>query len=137
LPALVPELHVDDLERSLAFWRDACGFSIVFRRQEERFVFMERGRAQLMLCQRHARYETGAMDHPLGQGAMFQIYVADLEPLLAALEKIHWPLYEEPRQAWYRAGTRENGLHQFMVQDPDGYLIMFAHRLGARAKRAT
>ena len=30
---LVPELHVNDLDASLAFWRDACGFEIAYRRE--------------------------------------------------------------------------------------------------------
>ena len=129
---LVPELHVNDLMRSLQFWCDTCGFHIAFQREEERFVFLERDGAQIMLCQRHGRYETGAMAYPLGQGAMFQIYLDEFGDVLAALTAIKWPLYEELRERWYRAGDRENGLRQFMVQDPDGYLIMFAQSLGAR-----
>ena len=129
---LVPELHVDDLARSLAFWRDLCGFEIVFERPEERFIFLERDGAQLMLCQRHGRYETGAMDHPLGQGAMFQIYLDDIATLAASLTVARWKLYENISERWYRAGDRENGLRQLMVQDPDGYLVMFAQRLGSR-----
>ncbi|MGO9450423.1 MAG: bleomycin resistance protein [Candidatus Binataceae bacterium] len=131
--ALAPELHVNDLEKSLAFWRDCCGFEIAYRRDEERFVFLELQDAQIMLCQRHGRYETGAMTHPLGQGAMFQIYLDSIDPVLAALKAIGWPLYEEPRERWYRAGDHENGLRQFMVQDPDGYLILFGERLRTRS----
>jgi len=129
---LVPELHVNDLAQSLAFWRDRCGFKILFEREEERFVFLERDGAQLMLCQRHGRYETGAMDPPLGRGAMFQIYLDDIATLFGALTAARWPLYESVREHWYRAGDSENGLRQFMVQDPDGYLVMFAQRLGSR-----
>jgi len=129
---LVPELHVSDLAPSLAFWRDLCGFRVVYERAEEKFVFLERDGAQLMLCQRHGRYETGAMNHPLGQGAMFQIYLDEIAPLLSSLAAARWSLYEEVRERWYRAGDHEKGLRQFMVQDPDGYLVMFAQSLGSR-----
>ena len=128
----MPELHVADLEASLVFWRGLCGFEEAYRRPEERFVFLEREGAQLMLCQRHGRYETGAMQHPLGQGAMFQIYLADIEPILAALSGAGWPLYEEIKERWYRAGEIETGMRQFLVQDPDGYLILFGQSLGTR-----
>ena len=128
---LVPELHVNDLARSLAFWRDLCGFKIAFEREEEKFVFLEREGAQLMLCQRHGRYETGAMNQPLGQGAMFQVYLDDIGALAATLAA-QWRLYEGLSERWYRAGNRENGLRQFIVQDPDGYLVMFAQSLGSR-----
>jgi catechol 2,3-dioxygenase-like lactoylglutathione lyase family enzyme len=129
---LAPELHVNNLEASLRFWRDACGFEPVYERPEERFVFLELQGAQIMLCQRHARYETGSMERPLGQGAMFQIYLRSIEPLVSALRRIGWPLYEQLREGWYRAGKHEKGLRQFMVQDPDGYLVMFAQSLGIR-----
>jgi hypothetical protein len=43
---VVPELHVNDLEASLRFWRDTCGFSIAYHRDEERFVFLELQGAQ-------------------------------------------------------------------------------------------
>jgi catechol 2,3-dioxygenase-like lactoylglutathione lyase family enzyme len=132
---LVPELHVNDLEVSLAFWRDACGFEIAYRRDEECFVFLQRHGAQIMLCQRHGRYETGSMASPLGQGAMFQIYVESLTPILSSLRAIGWRLYEEPRESWYRAGNLENGMQQFLVQDPDGYLILFGQSLGTRPAR--
>ena len=130
---LVPELHVNNLEASLAFWRDACGLAIAYRRDEEGFVFLERQGAQIMLCQRHGRYETGPMATPLGQGAMFQIYLDEIDGILAELRRLGWQLYEEPRERWYRAGTTQNGLRQFLVQDPDGYLIMFAESIGTRA----
>lgn len=133
---LVPELHVANLRRSLDFWVDTCGFEVAFQREEERFAFLERDGAQLMLCERHGRYETGAMAYPLGQGAMFQIYLDSIDGVAQALSAIGWPLYEEIRERWYRAGDRENGLRQLMVQDPDGYLIMFAQRLGNRPAQA-
>jgi catechol 2,3-dioxygenase-like lactoylglutathione lyase family enzyme len=129
---LVPELHVNDLEMSLKFWRDACGFEVIYRRDEERFVFLEQAGAQIMLCQRHGRYETGTMTLPLGQGAMFQIYLDGADTILSNLKALRWPLYEEPREAWYRAGDHERGMRQFMVQDPDGYLILFGRSLGTR-----
>jgi hypothetical protein len=30
---------------------------------------------------------------------------------------------------WYRAEQSRVGVHQFLVQDPDGYLIRFSERL--------
>jgi hypothetical protein len=44
-----------------------------------------------------------------------------------------WPLFMEPEQKWYRTGEIETGVHQFLVQDPDGYLIRFSAGLGERA----
>jgi hypothetical protein len=38
----------------------------------------------------------------------------------------------EPETKWYRAGNHEVGVVQFLVQDPDGYLIRFQQSLGSR-----
>jgi catechol 2,3-dioxygenase-like lactoylglutathione lyase family enzyme len=132
---LQPELYVTDLEASLRFWRDALGFTIAYRRPEEGFVFLERDGAQIMLCVRNGRYEIGKMEYPLGQGAMFQIYVDDIAPTLAALARIGWKLFQQPREAWYRAGDVESGQRDFFVQDPDGYLLLIGQSLGTRPAR--
>ena len=85
-----------------------------------------------MLCQRHGRFETGPLDHPLGQGVMLQIYLEDIAPVLQALTARNWAIYLEPREVWRRTGDRESGQREVFVQDPDGYLIMVAHNIGER-----
>jgi catechol 2,3-dioxygenase-like lactoylglutathione lyase family enzyme len=134
--SLVTELHVNDIDVSLSFWQDVLGFQVSYQRPEEKFVYLVQDDAEIMLCQRHGRYETGAMESPLGQGMMFQIYVDSIEPILAALSAMDWPLYEPLRDAWYRTGDQESGMRQFFIQDPDGYLILVAESLGERAIQA-
>jgi len=130
---MVVELHVNDLAESLSFWRDVLGFQAAFERAEERFVYLEHAQGhQIMLCQRHGRFETGALDHPLGQGAMLQIYLEDIAPVLQALTARNWAIYLGPREVWRRTGDRESGQREVFVQDPDGYLIMVAHNIGER-----
>src|SRR5688500_17127700 len=83
---MIVELHVDNLEASLSFWRGVLGFGTAFERPEERFAYLEHPEGhQIMLCQRHGRFETGSLEPPLGQGAMFQIYLGDIGPVLSAL----------------------------------------------------
>jgi catechol 2,3-dioxygenase-like lactoylglutathione lyase family enzyme len=130
---MVPELHVDDLDRSLRFWTGPIGFAVAYARPEERFAYLERPEgAQVMLCQRHGRWETGPMEPPYGRGIMLQVYVDDLAPVLAALHAAHWPIHAGPREIWRRTGSVESGQHEVFVQDPDGYLLMVARNLGER-----
>ncbi len=64
---MMTELHVNDLDASLAFWRGLLGFGIAYERPEGRFVYLEHPQGhQIMLCQRHGRFETGPMKSPLG-----------------------------------------------------------------------
>lgn len=37
-PALVPELLVTDINRSIEFWCSTCGFTVQYARSEERFA---------------------------------------------------------------------------------------------------
>jgi catechol 2,3-dioxygenase-like lactoylglutathione lyase family enzyme len=135
---MVPELHVTDLATSLAFWCDILGFAIAYQRPAEHFVYLERAEgAQVMLCQRNGRFETGPMQPPLGQGAMFQVYVDTIDPMLAALTAAGWPIYLGPREVWRRTGDQESGQREVFVQDPDGYLLMLANSIGRRVVAST
>lgn len=131
---LVPELLVNDVNASLRFWRDLCGFRVAFDRLYEGFAYLDLDGAQIMLEERgrSRNWVTGPMDVPFGRGVNFQIEVPAIEPILASLDAAGWPLFMPPEQKWYRTGEVESGVHQFLVQDPDGYLIRFSAGLGRR-----
>ncbi len=131
---LVPELLVYDLPASLAFWQGVLGFQVAYGRAEECFVYLEHPAEghQVMLCQRNGRFETGPMLRPLGQGAMFQLYFAELDPILAALTAASWPIHTALREIWRDTGTQQTGQREIFVQDPDGYLLMLAQHIGMR-----
>lgn len=130
---LVPELGVSSMLDSLSFWRDLLGFEIAYDRPAARFAYLVRGRLQIMLCELNGRWETAEMQRPFGRGVNFQMIVDRIAPMLKALDDAKWPLYEQPNEAWYRVGDQEYGQREFLVQDPDGYLIRFVERLGTRA----
>jgi hypothetical protein len=73
------------------------------------------------------------MQRPFGRGINLQMAVDRIAPILAALDGAGWPLHEQPNEAWYRIGGYEGGQREFLVQDPDGYLLRFAEDLGTRA----
>jgi GNAT superfamily N-acetyltransferase len=85
-----------------------------------------------MLSQRAGKWETAALDHPYGRGAMFQVYVANIDPVQRSLEAAGWPLYAGPREVWREIGDRRAGQREIFVLDPDGYLVMVAHDLVER-----
>ena len=134
-PSLVPELLVDDLDRSLGFWRDLCGVTIRYARPDEGFAYVVRGSAHVMLEQRGRgrNWLTGELEPPYGRGLNLQISVAGLEPILDALRAHDVPLFMEPETRWYRIDEEEAGVRQFLVTDPDGYLLRFQQSLGRRA----
>ncbi|MFC6160585.1 bleomycin resistance protein [Kribbella jiaozuonensis] len=135
-PSLVPELLVGDVARSLEFWCGLCGFAVEYQREEEGFAYVVRGSAHVMLEQQGAgrNWVTGPLERPLGRGINFQINVPDLAPILSALTAADHPLFMQPETKWYRVSPQEEtGVNQFLVTDPDGYLIRFQSSLGRRS----
>lgn len=134
--ALVPELMVRDLVASLAFYRDALGFAIRFERPEDGFAYLALGRAEIMLERipddPAAGWRTGTLEPPLGRGMNLQIEVGDVRALRDRVVARGLALFRPLATAWYREGEIENGQAEFLVQDPDGYLLRFVQPLGER-----
>lgn len=130
---LVPELTVADLEASLRFYL-AAGFSVRFRRADPPFAYLELGQAQIMLEQQHAGgWNIEPLDRPLGRGINFQIEVTDARRTLDVLSAIGYLPLRDLADNWYSvADTIEEGQREFLVQDPDEYLMRFAEHLGRR-----
>jgi len=133
-PALVPELLVTDLDRSLAFWRDLCAFEVAYDRPEERFAYLTLSSAHLMLEEigdgRH--WMTGPLEAPFGRGINFQIGVPDAASLSQSMQDAGVEFYLPLETKRYRVGDEEAGVQQFLVTDPDGYLVRFQTSLGRR-----
>jgi catechol 2,3-dioxygenase-like lactoylglutathione lyase family enzyme len=131
--ALVPELLVADLDRALGFYRDLCGFRVRYGRPEDGFAYLELGQAQIMLEELdEGSWLTGALDAPFGRGLNLQIEVEDVADLAARLEASGLSLFRPIATEWYRQDDVEHGQRQFLVQDPDGYLLRFVQPLGTR-----
>ena len=129
---LVPELDVFDLEQSKSFWCDLLDFQIAYQRVESRFIYIELQGSQVMLKQQNGNWQTGDLQRPLGRGINLQMFVDSVEPLLESLRNANWPLFRECHDAWYRIAGEERGNRQFLVQDPDGYVLRFAQDLGKK-----
>ena len=133
-PALVPELLVTDISRSIHFWSGICGFAVRYSRPEERFAYLALGSAHLMLEEIGVgrNWITAPLETPLGRGINFQIAVPDTAVLAAALAVADIELLMQPETKWYRVGDEEAGVRQFVVADPDGYLVRFQSSVGRR-----
>ena len=133
--ALVPELDVTDLEASLAFYVGVLGFRVRYARPQERFVYMERDGAELMLeaaAGPGRRFRPAPLEAPFGRGVNFQIRVRDARALLAAARVAGAAIVLGLEDRWYRNADGEVGNRQFVVADPDGYLLRFFEDLGLR-----
>ena len=134
---LIPELDVSDLSRSLHFYLSVAGFELKYDRPEERFAMLELEGAFLMLEEAtgpRRRFRTAPLEKPYGRGVNFQIQVSDVESLYRRLVFANAEVVIPLEEKWYRSGEQELGNRQFVVADPDGYLLRFFSDLGMRAK---
>ena len=131
---LIPELSVSNIEKSLKFYTKTLGFTVKYRREEEGFAFLSLGPCQIMIdaTDKGRTWKTGALEYPLGRGINFQIEVDKIAPLLRNLKKNKVKLFAAPEEKWYRKGKLYLGNKQFLVQDPDGYLLRFFENLGTK-----
>ena len=137
---LVPELIVSNLAKSLDFWCNLLGFSVFYDRPHEYFAYLDLDGAQVMLEQSSAterQWITETLEKPYGRGINFQIEIPAIEPALAKLKAANHPLFMEPEEKFYQTGAVETGVRQFLVQDPDGYLIRLSANIGTRSLQNT
>ncbi|MGE3857188.1 MAG: bleomycin resistance protein [Dehalococcoidia bacterium] len=132
-PRLVPELVVSDLARSFAFYREVLGFEVRYERLDERFAYLDREGAHLMIEQPTGRsFVAGDLRPPFGRGVNLQIEVADIAALHDRVRGAGIELFLPLEDRWYRRDATLLGNRQFVVHDPDGYLLRFFQDLGAR-----
>ena len=139
-PALVPELDVANLDRSLAFYVDVLGFRRHTSRPEERFAYLIRDGVHLMLEEAAGpgrRFRTAPLEHPFGKGMNLQIAVTDVDALHASVLQAGLVVVVALEERWYRQGQTEVGNRQFVVADPDGYLLRFFSPSGRRCSASS
>lgn len=135
--ALVPEFAVSDWIRSKEFYCTVLGFDCLYQRSEEGFCYLKLGDAELMIDQIGVgrTFDGGHRpdEYPFGKGLNLQIRVESALRLVRALEQQGIPLHLPLEEKWYRVEDREEGNCQFVVADPDGYLLRFYEDLGSRS----
>ena len=130
---LIPELAVPNFEKSLNFYTKILGFKTEYQRKESKFAFLSIQKSQIMLEQiNDSTWVTGKLKHPFGRGIHLQIHVKKLNPILKSLKKNKYPIFIEPYEKWYRKNKKLLGHRQFLVKDPDGYLLRFFEDIGTK-----
>lgn len=130
---LVPELLVSNHATSRDFYVRVIGFSVRYERPEEKFSHLDLGGAELMIEQETDFWATAPREKPYGRGINLQIEVDALDPILSRVREAGIALFRPVEEAWYRSGDTYGGNRQFLVQDPDGYLLRIFEDLGEQA----
>jgi len=130
---LVAEMMVSDYPAALAWWTGLVGMVPVFIRPEQKLAFLQhRDGAQIMIYERDGDWEVAAMEPPFGRGLVTQVFLADVDQVHARFVAARHAFYVPLREKWRDWGDRMGGQREFLVLDPDGYLVMIASHIGTR-----
>ena len=126
---LIPELRVFDLEKSKKFYTDVLGFRIEYERYD--FAMMVLGKCQIMLQQltlpsvKGSWNVTDDMQYPLGRGINLQIILPNISKVYNSIKKHNYDIFVDLLVSDYQENEITNHVLEFLVQDPDGYLLRF------------
>lgn len=126
---VVPELCCLDIHQSCDFYCDVLGFKVKYARPQEYFAYLTFKGNDLMLEglqgeQRH--WLTGDMVPPFGRGINFQWEVDNISAMYEKVTKLApESIYMAMETKSYLCGSELISQQQFIVQDPNGYLIRF------------
>ncbi len=127
--AVWPLLAVDDLEASMAFYRDMLGFRLVGQADADGTVFwcrLERDGASIML--QAAELEDDGPASGRGRGVSLYFVCDDVDALHQELSSRGLRL-DEPHIAYY-------AMKQLFVPDPNGYVVCFESHTDTPAEGA-
>ena len=122
---LIPELSVTDINKTREFYVDILGFKICYERPEDKFIFVEKDGNQIMLEQINDNWNVGKMEYPFGRGINFEMTISDVDAVYERIEKAGIKLFRKMEVKDYECGDETVHQKQFLVQDPDGYLLRF------------
>ena len=122
--SLIPELSVSNIEVSKCFYQD-LGFEIVYERLEDKFCFMQLENNQIMLEENNDNWNVAKMEYPYGNGINISMSVENVEDLYRTLKDKQVKFFLDLEVNEYRVGNKIFQDKEFLLQDPDGYLLRF------------
>ena len=131
----IPEFSVTNLENSLNFYKTA-GFKIEYNRPENKFAFISFGNIQFMLQELsdNDKWNIGELKYPFGNGINFQLEIENVDKIYNNLKNSNYTITFDLEKNWYRQDDKILGNREFLIQDPDGYLLRFMQDLGEKAE---
>lgn len=129
----IPELSVTNLENSLNFYKTAR-FKVAYDRPENKFAFISLGEIQFMLQEiaNNDKWNVAPLSYPFGNGINFQLEVENLDEIYNSFKNSNYKITFDIEENWYRQDNKLLGNKEFLIQDPDGYLLRFSEDLGEK-----
>lgn len=122
--SLIPELSVSNIELSKKFYLD-LGFEVKYERKENKFCFLQLEKNQIMIEEQNDNWNTGKMEYPYGRGINISMVVSNVENMYTKLKEKNIEFFKKLEIHDYRINDEISFDKEFLIQDPDGYLLRF------------
>ncbi len=122
--SLIPELSVTDIEKSKKFYLN-LGFKIMYERKEDKFCFLYLEDNQIMIEEINNNWNVGEMKYPFGNGINISMTVSDIDSFYENIISKKFVLFRKIKTSKYRVDDIIYEDKEFLLQDPDGYLLRF------------
>ena len=129
--SLIPELSVSNIDISKKFYLD-LGFKIRYERKENKFCFLQLEGNQIMIEENNDNWNTGKLEHPYGRGINLSMTVSNIEKMYEILKEKNIKFFLDLEIHEYRIDDKISYDKEFLIQDPDGYLLRFFEDLGEK-----
>lgn len=122
--SLIPELSVTNIEKSIEFYLN-LGFKIMYERKEDKFCFLYLEDNQIMIEEINNNWNVGEMKYPFGNGINISMTVSDIDSFYESIISKKIVLFRKIKTSKYRVDDIIYEDKEFLLQDPDGYLLRF------------
>lgn len=122
--SLIPELSVTNIEKSKEFYLN-LGFKIMYERKEDKFCFLCLEDNQIMIEEINNNWNVGEMKYPFGNGINISMTVSDIDSFYESIISKKIVLFRKIKTSKYRVDDIIYEDKEFLLQDPDGYLLRF------------
>jgi uncharacterized glyoxalase superfamily protein PhnB len=129
---LTPELYCSNIKTSLSFYIEILGFNIQYQRKEDKFAMIERQGARIMLeeiDEKNRTWLAGKLEAPFGRGMNLEIKTNKIDALYEHAQKAGASIFLPIEEKRYRAHDFLLVNLQFVVLDPDGYMLRFSENI--------
>ena len=122
--SLIPELSVSDINISKEFYK-SIGFKIIYERIDDKFCFLELEGNQIMIQEENDIWNVGDMEYPFGRGINISMSVSNVTELYNLIKSKNLIIFKELEIHNYQVNDKIYNDLEFLIQDPDGYLLRF------------
>jgi len=124
--ALTPNIYIDDMERSLRFYRDVLGLQLSQTVPPDKgpfiFAWMKAGESGLFLNTRASSEDPAIRQAKPNGSASLYLIVDGIEELLKKVQASGAKLVQPIKEQFY-------GMREFICLDPDGWMVIVAEEM--------